>query len=103
MPALVSFIRHGGLGSVHVRGISGARVTESVALNGTTTAVAQSEEAVFVANTEASMIRVAWGSTPDAAATAETEQTSAGLAVPAGGISDVIIPKPGDKFNAKTA
>lgn len=103
MAALVSFVQSAGIGAVHARGVRRVRVTESLALNATTTASALDGEIGVVANNEASMIRVAWGTAPDAAAAAETASTSAGVGVPAGGVSDPIVLAPGEKINVKAA
>jgi hypothetical protein len=98
MTVVVSFIRATGAGVI---GVGGVRAQERVTVPGTTVTTALNGEVVIIGNGETSMVAAAWGSTPDAAATAETTATSASVAVPAGGLSYPINPKFGDKVNIK--
>jgi hypothetical protein len=55
---------------------------------------------VIIGNAETSMILVAFGTTPDAAATAETAATSAGVPLGAGAVMALMV-KENDKISAK--
>jgi len=103
MTVTVSFVTPAINGSGPGVGIGRVRVKEVVTIPGTTTATALAGEFVLVGNGEATMSAVAFGSTPDAAATAETAATSAGYPVGAGQVSDPFIVKLGDKVNIKAA
>lgn len=100
MAVIVSFMRPGGLGSIHAVGIGHCRVTEALALDGTTTAAALDGEIAILVNTEADAVLAANGDTPNATATAFTNDTSAGYAIPAGTMIPVAL-KAGDKINVK--
>lgn len=56
---------------------------ESVALDGETAARSSSESnvAAYLYNSETAAVRVAWGTTPDATATAATSATTAAIVV----------------------
>lgn len=99
MTVVVSFITPATRGSAS--GINTVRVRENITIPGTTTEYAQPGEMVVVGNAETSMVAVAFGTTPDAAALAKTIATSAGMPVPAGGLSYPISPNAGDKINVK--
>lgn len=99
MTVVVSFVKPHGAGVV---GMGRVRVRENITIPGTTIATRQDGEIVIIGNAETSMVAVAWGTTPDAAATAETpDVTTAGVAVAAGAVSYPIEPKTGDKINVK--
>jgi hypothetical protein len=98
MTVVVSFIRPGGAGVV---GVDKVRVRENVTIPGSTTARAEDGEIVVIGNAETSMVAAAWGTTPDAAATAETSATTAGFCIGAGAVSYPIRPRVGDKVNVK--
>lgn len=99
MSATVTFLRVGQVNSGGFGAIVGVRAFEIIALTETTTTTAVAGEVVTVMNNETSSIRVAFGTTPDADATAEDGQvTSAGFSVPAGQISDPISAFPGMKI-----
>ncbi len=102
MSVTVSFLT-AGPGAGGVVGISKVRVKEVVTVPGTTTATALAGEVIVVGNGESSMVAVAIGSTPDAAATAETSATTAGYPVGAGQVSDPFLPVAGAKVNIKAA
>lgn len=98
MTVVVSFVKPQGAGVI---GMGKVRVRENITIPGTTTATAQEGEIVIVGNAETTMVAVAWGTTPDAAALAETAATSAGVCVGAGAVSYPVQPKIGDKINVK--
>lgn len=99
MTVVVSFIKPHGAGVV---GIGNVRVRENITIPGTTTASRLDGEIVIVGNAETSMVAIAWGPTPDAAALAEVPgTTTAGVAVAAGTVSYPIDPRTGDKINVK--
>jgi hypothetical protein len=76
------------------------RITESVALNGITTATAADGEIAIITNTETTTIRVAHGTTPDGAAAIATPATSAFYAIGEGQTFAVRVVA-GDRFSAK--
>lgn len=100
MTVTVSFVTTESRNHTDTAGVAGCRVAEDLALNGTTTATALFSEVIIVANGETSMIRVAVGTTPNAAASSSTAATSAGVPIPAG-LYQIFVPKPGDKINVK--
>lgn len=100
MTVVVSFIKQTARGS-EASGVGQVRIRENITVPGTTTATLLPGELVVVGNAETSMVAVAFGTTPDAAATLATGATSAGLPVPSGGLSYPIIPAFGDKINVK--
>lgn len=100
MTVVVSFIRQAARG-LEASGVGDVRVRENVTIPGTTTATLEAGELVLIGNAETSMVAVAFGTTPDAAATAKTAATSAGMPVAAGALSYPIIPAVGDKINVK--
>lgn len=102
MAAHVVFLRAEGLNSNNDPAVGGVRVRESVAMSAVSTAVALNGEIVMVYNAEATAIVVAHGSTPDAAAVAETVATTAGFPVPAGAMSQAFALKAGSKISVKT-
>lgn len=99
MAVIVSFVIPAGLGYSSAIGMVQAR--EDIALDGTTTRTVQPGEMVVVGNGEAAMVAVAFGTTPDPDALVATDDTSAGVAVPAGGMGFPLHPKTGDKISAK--
>jgi hypothetical protein len=100
LTVVVSFIKQASRGS-EASGVGKVRVRENITIPGTTTAKVEDGELVIVGNAETSMVAVAFGTTPDAAATASTSATSAGMPVAAGAVSYPIIPATGDKINVK--
>lgn len=101
MAVIVSFIRPKGVGSVNAPGIGSVRIREDITVPGTTTATVEDGEIVIIGNNEATMVAVAHGTTPNAAATASTTATSAGYPVAAGAVSDPFVPDTGAKINIK--
>ena len=100
MAVIVAFAKPTGLGSAHAPGVGQARVMESLALDGTTTATFADGEFAWVLNAESSAVLVATGATPNAQATAATVATTAGVGIAAGGVLP-LVGKPGDKVNVK--
>lgn len=100
MTVTVSFVTTKGIGSTSARAISACRVSEDLALTETTTATIVAGEVAIVTNSESSTVRVAFGGTPDADAAESDEDTSAGVALPAG-TYQVFMPAGGDKINVK--
>ena len=101
MTVVVSFIRAAGLGALNTPGVGACRIRENITIPGTTAAALQDGEFAIVGNAEVSMVAVAFGTTPDAAATAATSVSSAGYPVPAGMCSDPIVAPAGSKINVK--
>lgn len=101
MTVVVSFIRPKGVGSVDAPGVGSIRIREDITIPGTTTATVEDGEVVIVGNGETSMVAVAHGITPDAAAAESTHETSAGYPVAAGTVSDPFVPDTGAKINIK--
>lgn len=100
MTVVVSFVKAQSGGGVTSMGR--VRIRENITIPGSTTNSAQDGEIVIIGNGETSMVAVAWGTTPDAASTAENfPVTSAGAAVAAGAVSYPIRPATGDKVNVK--
>lgn len=102
MTVVVSFITPKGIGSVDAPGVGRVRIRENLAVGGTTVASALQGEVVIIGNGETSMIAAAFGTTPDAAATAETVATSAGVPIASASIGVPLMPAAGDKVNVKT-
>lgn len=100
MTVFVSFIQPGALGSIHAPGVGAARVRESLTIPATTTAAFADGELAIVFNNESAPVFVAFGTTPDAAATASGSATTAGVTIGAGSWLP-IVGKAGDKINAK--
>lgn len=84
-------------------GVARVRAKEVVTVPGTTTTTAEAGEFVIIGNGDSVMVAMAFGTTPDAAATAETSATSAGFPVAAGSTSVPFIMAAGAKINLKTA
>lgn len=101
MTVVVSFIT-GGLIADGASGVKTVVAQERLAVGGTTARATQVGETVLIGNGEASMIAVAFGTTPDAAALAADGNTSAGMPVGAGMVGVPIVPGPGCKINVKT-
>jgi len=104
----VSFVTAGGANSSAGIGIKRVRAKEVVTVPGTTTTTALDGEMILIGNGEASMVAVAFGTTPDAAATSESLSgsslvSSAGFPVGAGQVGDPIIGVAGAKVNIKAA
>ncbi|MFN3549625.1 MAG: hypothetical protein ACK4U0_19230 [Mesorhizobium sp.] len=77
---------------------------EVIAVGASTTATAEDGEFIVVGNGETDMIRAAFGTTPDADATAANGLvTSAGFPIGAGQVSDPIIGVAGAKINVELA
>jgi hypothetical protein len=95
---IVSFVRTKGVASVESPGIDGVRATETVAAGGTSVESVQDGEVVVVANNDADMVKVAFGTVPNAALAAETGASTAGLPVPAGAYGIVLTPDVGHKI-----
>ncbi|MEQ1901870.1 MAG: hypothetical protein ABL866_14200 [Devosia sp.] len=103
MSVTVSFILAGPDRS-GLPAINRVRVKEVISIPGTTTATVAAGEMVVVGNGETSMVAVAFGTTPDAALTAEDGVvSSAGYPVGAGQVSDPLAPAAGAKVNIKAA
>jgi hypothetical protein len=101
MGMFVSFIKTDGIGGVIAApSLSLCRVTETVALNGTTTATAEIGETILITNTGSDAVLATHGNAPDASATTATSATSAGYVVPSGQ-TIVIAPETGQKVNVK--
>lgn len=98
MTVVVSFLRAKGAGVI---GMGSVRVRENITIPGTTTNTALEDEIAIIGNAETSMVAVAWGTAPDAAALAGTSATTAGVAIGAGAVSYPISLKSGDKINVK--
>lgn len=97
MPVKVSFMRPGYVGDKSNLAIGDCRICETLTVPATTTASLRDGEFMLVSSTEASTVVGAHGTTPDAAATAET---AAGYAIQPTQVY-VVQGKVGDKFNAK--
>lgn len=100
MALIVIFQQPAAVGHVSANAIGNARIRESIALNGTTTASAEAGEVAIIMNTESTTIYVAHGTTPDAAASESTLDTTAGYPVPPD-METMVKVKEGDKFSAK--
>lgn len=101
MTVVVSFIVSGTI-AASAAGIGRVRAQERVLIPGTTVATALAGETVLVGNGETSMVAVAWGTAPDAAATAESlPATSAGFPIAAGMVGVPFVPGAGAKVNIK--
>jgi hypothetical protein len=72
---------------------------EVLSAGDTTTITAEAGEYAIIANGEADIVTVARGSTPDATATAETADTSAGIPIASSMIGPPLLLKSGDKIN----
>lgn len=101
MAVHVTFFTPKGVGSIHAPGIGAVRAREALALDGTTTAASRDGESILVFNAEASAVLVAFGPTPDAAATAEGAATSAAVPIAAGQWSQPLMAPAGSKVAAK--
>ena len=101
MTVQVIFFTPQGIRNPAAPGVGRIRAREAVTIPGTTTTTVADGEAVMVYNGETGAVFAAYGSTPDATATAETSATSAGLPIPAGSLSDVLMPNTGAKINVK--
>lgn len=102
MSVVVSFVKTRNIGpSDAAPGIGRVRATEVLALDGTTTETVQASEIILIGNGEASMILAAFGLDPDADATEETADTSAGFPVAAGTVTGGIPAPEGSKVNVK--
>lgn len=100
MTVVVSFVTPRSVGSIQVQAIGEARVRENITVPGSTTATLQAGEIVIVGNGESGMVAAAMGTTPDAAATASTSATSAGVPVGPGAVI-ALAPEIGEKINIK--
>lgn len=100
MTVVVSFITSAGIGGSSV-GVGRVVAQERLTPPATTARATGVGETVLVGNGESGMIAVAYGTTPDAAATAESDTTSAGFPVAAGDIGIPFSPGAGKKINVK--
>lgn len=100
MTVVVSFVKPQGAGVV---GMGRVRIRENISVPGTTTNAAEDGEIIIIGNAETSPVNAAWGTTPDAAATAASAATTAGVPIFAGAVSFPITPKIGEKINIKAA
>lgn len=102
MPYTVMFVKPEGDPS---RGVPFAilrvRAMQVIALDATTSILAEAGDYIIVGNGEADMIRFAKGTVPNADATAESSATTAGMTVPAGSNSDPVKAVAGDKVQIK--
>lgn len=103
MTVTVAFIKAGSPVGAPGVGVGIVRKMQEVAIDATGTFTAEEGEYIIVGNHETSMIRVAFGSAPDADTATATSASSAGYPVPAGLNSDPLIAKAGDKVNIKAA
>lgn len=102
MTATVAFIKTGSPPGVPGVAIARVRAMETISVPGSTTTTAEDGEMIIIGNGEALMIRAAFGTTPDADATAENGAvTSAGFSIPAGQVSIPIAAVSGAKVNLK--
>ena len=100
MTVVVSFIVSGAIAQ-GTSGIGRIRAQERVTVPGTTAEVAEVGETVLIGNGEATMVAVAFGTTPDADATEESAATSAGYPIGAGQVGVPVVPGAGKKINIK--
>jgi hypothetical protein len=102
MTVVVSFLTAGSAGA-GANGVNRVRAQERVTVPGTTTNTSRVGEIILVGNGETSMVAVAFGTAPDAAATVENPGvTSAGFPVGAGMVSAPITSGDGvSKVNIK--
>jgi hypothetical protein len=102
MTVVVSFVTPGN-GGAGTNGVNKVRAQERITIPGTTTTTSLVGEIVIVGNAETSMVAVAFGTTPDAAATADNSPvTSAGFPVAAGSVGTPLVPGvAGAKVNIK--
>ncbi len=88
MPLKVSFMRPAYAGSIDVLALGPCRVCETLSAGVISTNSAQDGEIMMVLSTEAAPIVIAIGTTPNGAATAATQETTAGMPLPA----NVLVP-----------
>lgn len=100
MPVKVSFMRPGTLGSVDAVAVGSCRICETITVPGSTTAAAQPGEIVVLVSTEGTPVVCAHGTTPDAAATAQTAATTAGYGVTSDSMVAIAV-QSGDRINIK--
>lgn len=101
MAVVVSFITSAGIGG-GAAGVGRVLAQERLTPPATTARAAQVGETVLIGNGEATFIAVAYGTTPDADATAENlPTTSAGFPVAAGQMGVPFAPGSGQKVNVK--
>lgn len=100
MTVVVSFIT-GGQISAGASGVRTIRAQERLTVPGTTVTAALVGETVLVGNGETGMVAVAFGTAPDAAATASSATTSAGVPVAAGMVGIPLVPGAGALINVK--
>jgi hypothetical protein len=101
MAVQVIFFKPRGSGFGQAPVVGEIRAREAVTIPNTTTATVRDGELVMVLNEETAAVLVAYGSTPDAAATAATAATSAGFPVAAGQVSAPIMATAGSKISVK--
>lgn len=101
MTVVVSFITSAGIGG-GATGVGRVLAQERLTPPATTTRAAGIGETVLIGNGEASLIAVAYGTVPDADATAENlPTTSAGFPVAAGQVGVPFAPGEGKKIHVK--
>lgn len=101
MTVVVSFVSQSGLGG-GATGLGRIIAQERITVPGTTSRAAQSGEIVIIGNGESSMVAAAYGTAPDAAATAENlPTTSAGFPIGPGQVAIPFSPGSGNKINIK--
>lgn len=101
MTVVVSFITTAGIGGGN-SGVGRVVAQERLTPPATTVRAAGVGETVLIANGEASLIAAAYGTTPDADATAENlPTTSAGFPIGVGGLGVPLAPGTGNKINVK--
>lgn len=99
MSIVVSFFTPKGIGSANAPGVGRVRLRETITVGSTTTGTALEGEWVMIGNNESSMVAAALGSAPNGAATAQTEKTTAGFPIAAGGLSMPLEARAGDKVS----
>lgn len=100
MAVKVSFMKPGGLGSVHAVGMGACRICETITVPGSTMASLRDGEIAVLVSTETGSVVAAHGTSPDAAATDATAATSAGYGVPTA-MAVAIAGMVGDRINIK--
>jgi hypothetical protein len=100
MTVQVSFLTPAGAGSINAPIIGDIRVREPVSVGSSTTATAQAGEVAMVYNGETGPIWIAHGTSPDAATTASTATSSAGVTLGPAERAAIAL-KAGSKINVK--
>ncbi len=100
MPVKVSFMTPAYVGDKANLAIGACRICETLTVPATTTASAREGEFILVSSTETATVVCAHGTTPDAAATAQTVATTAGYPIPPNDLTPIQA-NVGDKINVK--